>query len=505
MLKDTLKEIQIHINARYPILYIVSYEEDVILKFLQDIAEKTNKKFYMWSHSRGLVDSELKPMTKDNDPLAALKFIEKVQEKAFFALLDFHVFLETPFPQYLAADPMSVRRKLRDIVMSFKRSFKTLFIISPVLAVPRELEKDITVIDFPLPSVEEIISIMEKKIESVRKAHGLNLMPDPSLKERFAKAALGLTRAEVENVFNKAIVNDRKFDEDDIELIVTEKKQILRKTGLLEYYDVSEKFGNVGGLNNLKIWLKKRTQAFSDDARKFGLPEPKGILLLGVQGCGKSLISKAIAALWKLPLLRFDLGNIFGSYIGQSEENMRKALKMAEALAPTILWIDEIEKGFAGTSGGGSADSGVSKRIFGSFITWMQEKTQPVFIIATANSIENLPPELLRKGRFDEIFFVDLPVEPERKEIFKIHLLKRNRQPEKFDIDILAKLSEGFSGAEIEQAIIAALYDAFSEKRDIVTEDIKEAIVQTVPLSKTMSEQIAHLRNWAKHRARPAS
>lgn len=498
-------ELRDFVSARYPAVYIVSYEESVIVAMLRDFCKATDKSFYQWSISEGFHKNTERNDPKSVDPLAALSLIEGLNEKAIILFKDFHPYMSDDPQQYLV-EPLKVRRKFKDIILNLKNTYKTIILLSPVLRIPVELEKDIVVMDFPLPDVAEIESLIDKKVEVIEKNHHLNLNLTSELREKFAKAALGLIRSEVDNVLNKAIVGDAKLDENDLDLIISEKKQILRKTGLLEYYDVNEKFSGVGGIANLKNWIEKRGKAFSEEAKAFGLPEPKGILLLGVQGCGKSLISKSISSLWKLPLLRFDLGNIFGSYIGQSEENMRKALKVAEALSPTILWIDEIEKGFAGTGGAGGNDSGVTKRIFGTFITWMQEKTKPVFIIATANSIENLPPELLRKGRFDEIFFVDLPNHHERKAIIDIHLKKRKRTSESFDIEHISLESDGFSGAELEQAIISALYDAYYDgKRNLTTQDILKAIQETVPLSVTMGESIEHLRKWARLRARSAT
>ncbi len=518
-------ELKVLSGAQYPVIYTVSSEEEPVLHCLLDVARTMNRKLYQWTVSEGLKaiaassdkdtarpaveegsllkkGAQVLPGGDTRNALTALNKIHDSSERAIFVFKDFHPFLDETAPRQ-GQDPAVLCRRLRDIVQNFRRMPKTLLLLSPVLVIPKELEKEIVVLDFPLPPVEEIKEILHKKVAHYQTQLGLCV--SDSLVERFSKAALGLTRAEVENVFNKALVNDRKFDENDLPLIIEEKKQILRKTGLLEYYDVNEALGNVGGLNNLKDWLEKRGKAFSDEARAFGLPEPKGILLLGVQGCGKSLISKAIGALWRLPLLRFDLGRIFGAYVGESESNLRKALKVAEALAPTILWIDEIEKGFAGVGGGSGGDSGVGTRIFGSFITWMQEKTAPVFVIATANSIENLPPELLRKGRFDEIFFVDLPKTPEREEIFRIHLHKRHRDPAAFDLKQITEVSDGFSGAEIEQAVIAALYDAYHEGSDITTDLVVRSVKDTVPLSKTMKEKIDHLRRWAATRARPAT
>jgi len=301
------------------------------------------------------------------------------------------------------------------------------------------------------------------------------------------------------------LVAKGRLSEDDIGDILAEKKQIVRKSGLLEYFDVDDKFDHVGGLKLLKEWLVKRGQAFTEQARTYGLPEPRGILLVGVQGCGKSLTAKAVSNLWQLPLLRLDLGKVFSSLVGSSEENIRRATAVAENIAPCVLWIDEIEKGLSGLDSSGSSDAGTASRVFGFFITWMQEKTRPVFVIATANNIEQLPPEIMRKGRFDEIFFVDLPSPVERAEIFDIHIERFGRDPKKFEQKRLVKESKNFSGAEIREAIIGAMYDAFAESREFNTDDIVKNMQVTVPLARTVAEKIAALREWADYRARRAS
>jgi len=506
-----LKEISDYIKARYPILYLVTTEEGRALNEISKHLTGLGKNLWIWSISDGLIDhkgAEIKDPKGEgmNNPLKALRYILKSQERATFIFKDLHTFLEDPFPQYLS-DPIQVRRVLRDIATAFRSSFKTLIIISPVLKIPLELEKEITVFDFPPPTPDEIAVVLDSTITEVKRIHGskVQIDLDTDSRDQIIKSLSGLSLTEIENVFSRAMVNDLRFDRADIPFILSEKKQIIRKSGLLEYFEVQENFDNVGGLEILKDWLVKRGEAFTSKAKEFGLPEPKGILLLGVQGCGKSLISKSISSLWRLPLLRLDVGAIFGKYVGESEENLRKAVKMAEALAPTVLWLDEIEKAFAGVGGGDTGDGGVGSRIFGSFITWLQEKTVPVFVIATSNNIKNLPPELLRKGRFDEIFFVDLPNLQERKQIIEIHIKRRKRDPEKFDIAALADKSDGFSGAEIEQAVISALFDAFQAKRDLQTEDIVKAIADTVPLSVTMREQIENLRSWASTRAKRAS
>jgi SpoVK/Ycf46/Vps4 family AAA+-type ATPase len=289
-----------------------------------------------------------------------------------------------------------------------------------------------------------------------------------------------------------------------VSIVFSEKQQIIRKSGLLEYYESHELLEHVAGLENLKQWLVKRGLAFSDRAAEFGLPAPRGLLLLGVQGCGKSLCAKAASSLWKLPLLRLDIGRMFGSLVGSSEENMRRAIQTAESVAPGVLWVDEIDKAFSG-AGGAAGDGGASARVFGTFLTWLSEKTSPVFVIATANDIRNLPPELLRKGRLDEIFFVDLPNEAERQEVFRIHLERRGRDPQKFDLAELSRRSEGFSGAEIEEAIVSGLFDAFSRGTDLDQLTIISCLAETVPLSKTMNEELGRLRAWAQGRARPAT
>ncbi|MFZ2960248.1 MAG: AAA family ATPase [Candidatus Ozemobacteraceae bacterium] len=507
---DFQKELIDHIKARYPILYVVTNEEARVLTEFGKIAQITSKSLWIWSVSDGLLDSrgaEVKDAKGEmlHSPLKALRHMLHSQERALFLCKDLHLFLEDPFSQYLT-DPLQVRRVLRDIAVAFRSSFKNLILVSPVLKIPADLEKDISVFDFPAPNQKEIASLLDATIADVKRIHGdkVEVELDADAREAIVKSVSGLTLSEIENVLMRAIVNDLRFNRDDIPFILSEKKQIIRKSGLLEYFEVQEDFGNVGGLEILKDWLVKRGEAFQTRAKEFGLPEPKGILLLGVQGCGKSLISKAISSLWRLPLLRLDVGAIFGKYVGESEENLRRAIRMAESLSPTILWLDEIEKAFAGVGGDGG-DGGVGTRIFGTFITWLQEKTVPVFVIATSNDIKHLPPELLRKGRFDEIFFVDLPSGDERKEIFRIHLRKRRRSPEAFDLPLLAEKSEAFSGAEIEQAIISGMFDAFHAKRELTTEDIIVALGETFPLAVTMREQIEGLRTWAFTRAKRAS
>jgi SpoVK/Ycf46/Vps4 family AAA+-type ATPase len=367
------------------------------------------------------------------------------------------------------------------------------------------LDKEITVINFPQPTKEDLGEMLDKIIAEIGDRKQVQIDLDDQGRDRLLQAALGLTLGEAENVFAKIIVQGGRLSGGDVNEVFAEKQQIIRKSGLLEYYAASEDFSNVGGLAVLKEWLNKRAVAFTDEARAFGLPAPKGILLLGVQGCGKSLCAKAVSRLWQLPLLRFDMGRMFGSFVGSSEENVRRAIAVAESVAPAILWVDEIDKAFAGSQSSGATDGGTTARVFGTFLTWLSEKNAPVFVVATANDVSQLPPELLRKGRLDEIFYVDLPSEEERGEIFRIHLAKRGRDPEKFDHPALVARSNDFSGAEIEEAINSALYDAFYSRQEITTEHVLTALAQTVPLAKTMDEKISRLRQWAEGRARHAS
>jgi len=394
---------------------------------------------------------------------------------------------------------------LRDLGYALRSTRKTIIILSPKLKIPVELEKSITIVDLPLPAYEDLRNLFQEKVADGAGARRFRVDLTSAQTDALIKAAQGLTLAEAENAFAKAIVRDKQLDADDIQAVIDEKKQIIRKSGLLEYYAVAERMDNVGGMDILKEWLAKRVRAFSEDAQAYGLPSPRGILLLGVQGCGKSLLAKCVAASWRLPLLRMDMSRIFQGFIGSSEDNMRRAMQTVEGLAPVVLWIDEIEKALSGVDGSGNTDAGTTARVVGQFLTWMQEKREPVFVVATANSIQGLPPELLRKGRLDEIFFVDLPRARERAEIFQIHLRKVRRDPARFDLHELVRMSHGFSGAEIEQAIISALHDSFFDNRELETRDISNALGQTVPLSRTMCEKIDELRQWALHRARPVS
>ena len=496
---DFVRQIDLLVRARYPLLYLVSWEEQRVEAMLHRLAKNHGKDLHTWSITRGLrkVGGGRAPVLAmaTEKPLGAFTAIGQLQDPAVVVLKDLHPFLDEP----------EVVRGLRELAQYLKTTFTTAIILSPVLKIPPELEKEITVVDVPLPTFAELYQLLREIVAVVRESGRASVNLEEERVEELVRAAQGLTLAEAENVFARAIADDGKLDASDIAMVLEEKQQVVRKSGLLEYFPVSQGLERVGGLELLKEWLVRRRAAFGEPARRFGLPEPKGILLLGVQGCGKSLTAKAVAAEWRLPLLRLDVGRIFSSFVGSSEQNLRRAIGVAESVAPVVLWIDEVEKGLSGVASSGTGDSGVTARVFGNLLTWLQEKTSPVFVVATANRIDLLPPEFLRKGRFDDIFFVDLPSEPERAEIFRIHLRAKRREPTAFDVDAMAEQAAGFSGAEIEQAVVAGLYDAFSEGVELSHAHVDQALRATVPLSRTMADDIDRLRGWAATRARPAS
>ena len=475
---------------------MLTWEEARIEKDLLEVSERLKKDLFTWSITTGFARMpDGKPDGGTTDPLRALGYLLESKDNGIFLMRDFDPYVKDP----------TVVRKLRDVARELKMSYKTLIIVSPVMNIPEHLEKDISVLDYQLPDREEIRVLLDRIIAQVSSNPRIQVELDDHEKELLVNAALGLTASEAENVFAKAIVEDGRLDVSDVHVVLSEKQQIIRKSGILEFYPAEEEFSDVGGMDLLKTWLRKRGNAFTERAREFGLPFPKGALLLGVQGCGKSLCAKAVSGLWKLPLLRLDVGSLFSGIVGSSEQNMRRAIRLAESVSPCILWLDELEKSFSGVRSSDVSDGGTTSRVFGSFIQWMQEKTAPVFVIATANDVSALPPELLRKGRFDEIFFVDLPTEDERAEIFSIHLRKRGRETGDFDVAAASAAADGFSGAEIEQVVVSALYDAFDESREITQEDLLANVGNTVPLSTTMKERLQSLREWARTRARPAS
>ena len=497
------EELDCLIRARYPLIYIHSTEERRASAIVLESGLALGKRVFEWTCTSGLVpagtslDSHRQRNPATRDPLAALDLVLEQVEGGLFVFKDMHAFL--------TRQNTHVLRRLKDASIHLRNSHKTLVLLCPVLEVPPEIEKDLTVLQLPLPDERDLLELLEGIGRELQKHRDWQGEYHWTGQERLVRAALGLTLDEAENVFARILVRHQRLTGGEVEEVLEEKRQIIRKSGLLEYYSSEESLTTVGGLDLLKDWLGKRSAAFTEKARDFGLPWPKGILLLGVQGCGKSLCAKAVANLWQLPLLRFDMGRMFGSLMGSSEENVRRAISVAESVAPAVLWVDEIDKAFAGSQNSGASDGGTTARVFGTFLTWLSEKTAPVFVVSTANDIAHLPPELLRKGRFDEIFFVDLPEASERSSILAIHLRKRGRDPARFDLPTLVGASEAFSGAELEAAVVAGMYEAFADEAPLSSNHVLTAIQQTVPLAKTMAEQIERLRLWASGRARPAS
>ncbi|PSO52713.1 MAG: AAA family ATPase [Cyanobacteria bacterium QH_8_48_120] len=490
------EELSTLIQAQYPLIYLVTPEEDRAEQAIERIAEMKaqQRRIYVWTVTHGIVEyGQPRNVTQHNtvSPEAAIEWVVRQREPGIYIFKDLHPFIDSP----------ATTRWLRDAIASFKGMDKCIILMSPMQQIPTELEKEVAVLDYPLPNLSELNQVLSKQLEKTN-----NSRLSTEVREKLLKAALGLTRDEAEKVYRKTYVQAGRFTEAEVDVIHSEKKQLIRRSGILDYLEEDDTIDALGGLEELKRWLRQRSGAFSERAREYGLPQPQGVLVLGVPGCGKSFLAKTTSRLWGLPLLRLDMGRVYdGSMVGRSEANLRNALKTAESISPVILFIDELDKAFSGGTGSADSDGGTSGRIFGSFLTWMQEKTSPVFVMATANRVERLPGEFLRKGRFDEIFFVDLPNTEERRDIFNIHLGRRRSDISRFDLDQLAKVSEGFSGAEIEQAIIAAMYEAFAQDREFTQLDIIAAIKATLPLSSTMTEQVTALREWARQRARPAS
>ncbi len=476
-------ELTLLLRACYPLIYIPTTEEERLEKAIAIVTKSMgNRNVYIWDFVEGYGDNPNNTGFGKRNPLQALEFIEKLpaQVGGVFILRDFQRFLED----------ISISRKLRNLSRTLKSQSKNIVIISPQVTIPDELTEVFTVLDFPLPTAAEI----KTEITRLISATGQSL--SEQLLNELVRSAQGLSLERIRRVLTRAIASHGKLEPEDVELILEEKKQSIRQTQILDFYPATEQISDIGGLNNLKNWLLRRGGAFSEKARAYGLPNPRGLLLVGIQGTGKSLTAKAIAHHWHLPLLRLDVGRLFGGLVGESESRTRQMINLAEALSPCILWIDEIDKAFAGAMGKG--DSGTTSRVFGTFITWLAEKQSPVFVVATANNIQSLPPEMLRKGRFDEIFFVGLPSQEEREAIFQVHLSRlRPHNIKNYDLKRLAYETPEFSGAEIEQTLIEAMHLGFSQNRDFTTDDVLEAASQIVPLAKTAQEQIQFLQNWA--------
>lgn len=504
-MEDVFQKLILMIRAYYPVLYLHSYEyyrTKQKIKGIVELLRREGKKvnYYQWDCVYGLVqilpDKTEKRIERMQNPLEVLAYIlnsKKSREKNIFVLDDINNHI----------DRDEVKLMFRKIAEATNNNTHAI-ILSSIYRLPAELEKYITVLQIPLPKRNELGEVLD----IVAKQSKVELKTN--LRNRLIDAALGMTSMEADLAYCLASVKDG-FDDKSPFTVSSEKEQIIRKSGILDYFPKNESLKDVGGMENLKEWLKKRQLAYDKEARDWGLKEPKGLLLLGVPGCGKSLIAKSIASSWNMPLLRLDVGKVFQGIVGSSEDNIRKAIATAEAVAPCVLWIDEIEKGLSGVQSSGATDGGVTSRIFSTILTWMQEKTAPVFVVATANNINQLPPELLRKGRFDEIFFVDLPSQKEKENIFSIHLQKNRQNVSSFALDILAQKAEGFNGAEIEECVKEAMFTAYVESQEsniapkLQMIHILDAIKNTVPLSKTMEKQITDLRKFAVSRAKNAS
>ena len=522
---NPLERLKILINSSTPIVIIETVEEVRALKMVRSVCADMNLPVFEWSIADGMMRSGNKARIAMQDgqpqdqgqrmaqagslaehvqvaigntrePAQVLGHLESMTIDAAVVLKDFHRHLD---------DPVVVRR-LRDVAQQFSANRRTLILTGPSFSVPAELGALVEYLELPLPDAWLLGQIVEETFIRLSRTHTLKRTLDAAGLKTLAKNLRGLTEEEAERAVSQAIIARYALDAEVVMQVLEAKKNLLRHSGMLEFIGEDENFSSIAGLENLKQWLQRRRGAWEEGARTFGLEPPKGVIIMGIQGCGKSLCARAIAGEWKLPLVRFDTSAVFDKYIGETEKRIKKMFAVTEELAPAVLWIDELEKVFAGTEpGSASADAGTASRLLGSFLSWMQDRAAAVFIAATSNNVTVLPPELIRKGRFDELFFVDLPHRQERRAIFSLHLTRHKQNPAAFDLDRLAKVSEGYSGAEIDAALQAAMYTSFSSKKPLTTEDLVQAVQSTVPLSATRAEEIEALRRWARQRAVPAS
>jgi len=541
---DALERLKILINSSTPIVVMETVEEMRAVRLVRAACSSMNLATFEWSIASGLVrcgsdvgefvpepgrlsasghgasgtgldanDTGAQAIYNSREPAQALSNLEAMSLEAAFVLKDFHRHMD---------DPVVVRR-LRDVGQKFSANRRTVIITAPSITIPPELGSLVEFLELPLPDQRRLRQIIDEMMVRVGKTRTLRRTLDAPGLDAMANNLRGLTEEEAERAASQAIVTRYGVMPETVTDVLEAKKELLRHSGMLEFIDASENLASVGGLDNLKAWLSQRRGTWEDSAREFGLEPPRGAIILGVQGCGKSMCARAIAGEWKLPLVKFDTAAIFDKYIGETEKRIRRVFRVAEGLAPCVFWIDELEKVFAGSGpDSASVDAGVSSRILAAFLSWMQDRKAPVFVAATCNNVRCLPPELIRKGRFDELFFVDLPNQSERKQIFAIHLTRRKRNPAEFDLDRVAAAARGYSGAEIDAAVQTALYAAFSQAqivaprgsarsgktlpgRDLTTQNLLDALAQTVPLSTTRSEEIQALRAWARLRAVPAS
>lgn len=482
-----------YLRAGYPGLVILTPEEARAEAEVSAACSELQRHLHAWSSTEGLASLAEERVTACSDPLEALDHVGRL----FSSEEPRHVVLMRDLQLHLDQnDPLLVRR-LKDLLRAAKSKGHAIILLGCRMKLPPELEHELAIMDFELPGPARLREVLGGILGSANVAP----LPD-AMVEAVVRNASGMTTVEAENAFALSLAGCGAIDP---AVIAREKARTLKRNGLVEVIEDCSRPEEIGGLGKLKDWLLQRAGAFGESAKAYGLPSPKGLLIVGLPGTGKSLTAKVSASAFGVPLLRLDMGRVFGGIVGQSEANLRTVIRTAEAIAPCVLWIDEIEKGFSGSKGSGSSDGGTSSRVFGSFLSWMQEKDKPVFVVATANDVSHLPPEFLRKGRFDEMFFVDLPDQSERMAIWEIVIRKYGRDPSAFDVASLASASADFTGAEIESAFVDGLHDAFAEAADPTMVHLRQAITRTVPLAKLMDGTIDALRRWAKGRAREAA
>ena len=491
---ENLRDLKLLVLSRHPLICIRSFEEGRVIRLVERMAAELRVPGFVWKATLGLARFGTgQAIYESQSAIKALQLVTSMRSDGIYLMLDLHRYLEDPI----------IVRTLRDIAASFSRDRRALMLCAPDFDLPPELEKAAVPFKLELPGMRELRVMVGRTLRDLAMVNTIRVSVEKDDLHRITQSLKGLTLLEAERVLTRVIMEDLSLTPGDISRILSLKKDLISRDGVLEYYPQEESLKSVGGLGNLKKWLRRRAAAFSSDAREHGLEPPRGILLLGVQGCGKSLCARAVSSEWNLPLLRLDPGRLYNKYVGESEKNLRKALSVAEAMGPSVLWLDEVEKGFSSQSS--DNDGGLSRRLLGTFLSWLQDRKASVFVVATANDIESIPPELFRKGRFDEVFFVDLPSDMAREQIFRIHLSRRKQDPKTFDLSRLAEEAAGFSGAEIEQAIVSALYAAFPDRKKLDTSILTEEIRSTVPLSRTYREKIESLRRWAAGRAVPAN
>ncbi|MHC4397056.1 MAG: AAA family ATPase [Planctomycetota bacterium] len=486
------------IKACHSCISIITHEERYALEIVRNVAVNLKRDIWMWSAAEGVRDGldllgDVTAIFGTDKPADGLSNFAGSKPCSICITLDLAEYLRDA----------KTFRVLRELIDSFDKKASSLVMIDSSDKLPEVIKAYAVPFEISLPDQKELKNIIVATLKQFKRKEPLEVGISKAGLETIIRNLRGLTRRQAVRIILDAVVDDHVFSDEDINSIIANKRRMVQKGRLLEYIQTPLSLDEIGGMRKLKKWLKNRKDAFTSGAETFGITMPRGVLMLGVQGAGKSLCAKAVATAWKQPLLRLDPGSLYASYVGESEKNLRQALKQTQMMAPVVLWIDEIEKAFA-SAASQSTDGGLSKRMFGTLLTWMQEHEEPVFVIATANDIEALPPELLRKGRFDEIFFVNLPTRDTRKKIFEIHIKKRKRDAAKFDLDALAEASDGYSGAEIEQAVISALHEAYATKADLTTDRILSVLKASPPLSVTMAEKVQALLDWAEDRCVPA-